>query len=293
MKIETALKRFLIQLEANGRSVHTIEQYRRHVRLFSRWAREVGHCGDLKKISHETLARFLSSPLARTRRDGRPMKATTTNALRSSIKAFFGYLHRAGYIANNPGSLIRRANCGSPPPRVLSHDEAGRLLATLEKAQGFEARRDHALFHLMLATGIRLGSALALQVEDIDQKNGRIHLRSTKGNRQEVVFLEPGIQKHLREYLKKHEFGSLFTTRGGTGLSPRQVQRRFKMWADRAKVTLPLSPHALRHTFGTRIYRSTRDLAVTQLALRHRSIRSTLVYVQADESHLRRVLHMM
>ena len=109
MKIEEALAKFLIQIEADGRSRHTIRQYERHIRLFSHWVREVRPCGDVSKISHEDVALFLSSPLARTRPDGRVKKASSANALRSSLKGFFQYLNRAGYIVQDPGRLIRRA----------------------------------------------------------------------------------------------------------------------------------------------------------------------------------------
>ena len=156
MKILEALDKFLIQLEANGRSDHTIKQYERHIVLFSHWAREVRPCGDVSKISHEDIARFLSSPQARTRPDGGVKKATSVNTLRSSMRCFCSYLHRAGFISLNPGRLIRRASCGTPPPRTLSEDEAKRLMETLASGKGFEARRDHVLFSLMMASGLRI-----------------------------------------------------------------------------------------------------------------------------------------
>ena len=46
MRIDNALDRFLQQLDADGRSIHTINQYRRHVRLLARWAADVGHSGE-------------------------------------------------------------------------------------------------------------------------------------------------------------------------------------------------------------------------------------------------------
>ncbi len=91
--IDDALERFLVQLEANGRSPHTIGQYRRHVRLFGAWRAHVCHSGPVDAISHEDFARFLASPHARTRRDTRAKKATTVNALRSSLRGFSRYLH--------------------------------------------------------------------------------------------------------------------------------------------------------------------------------------------------------
>ena len=59
MTIDDGLARFLVQLEADGRSPHTIKQYGRHIRLFAAWWREVGHSGAIDRISHEDIARFL------------------------------------------------------------------------------------------------------------------------------------------------------------------------------------------------------------------------------------------
>jgi site-specific recombinase XerC len=63
MTIDQALERFLVQLEADGRSPHTIGQYRRHVRALSRWARDAGPRSDrIEDLDHEAIAAFLASP---------------------------------------------------------------------------------------------------------------------------------------------------------------------------------------------------------------------------------------
>ncbi len=160
--IDDALARFLIQLEADGRSPHTTGQYRRHVRLFASWCAHVGHSGAVHAITHEDVARFLASPQARTRRDTGAKKATSMNTQRSSLRGFFKYLHAAGHIPEDPTRLTRRALCGTPPPNGLSEGEETRFLDVLSRGEGSEAERDHALFHLMLATGLRLSSAIAL-----------------------------------------------------------------------------------------------------------------------------------
>ena len=287
MYIEEALSKFLIQLEADGRAASTIAQYDRHVRLFAAWCAQVRHCGDLSEITHEDIARFLSSPQARTRANGGLKKATSVNSLRSSLKAFFGYLHEADYTAHNPGRLIRRAICASPPPRVLSEAETSRLLATLAAGTSKEDRRDHALFNLMLSTGIRLGSAIALDAEDVDLDAGQIHIRTTKGNRPERVFIGKAITKHLGTYLKDLPHGPLFQNAKGQRLSQRQVQRRFHMWSEKAGLPPSVSVHCTRHTFATRLYKKTGDVFLVKEALRHRSITSTLVYAEADQERLR------
>ncbi len=174
MDITTAIDKFLLQLAADGRSPHTIGQYRRHLRLFSTWAADVGLCGRLSAIDHETIARFLTSTLAHTSAHGGQKQASSVNCLRTSVKLFFRHTHRAGYIAEDPGRLIRQAICAPPPPRTLGDGERDRFLAVLADADGDAGRRDHALFHLMLATGIRLSSAVNLDVPDVDLERGKV-----------------------------------------------------------------------------------------------------------------------
>jgi len=291
MKIEEALKKFIIQLEADGRAASTISQYRRHVRLFSHWARDVGHCGDLSAIGHEDAARFLSAPVAKIRADGCAKKATSMNTLRTSLRCFFRYCHGAGYISIDPGRLIRLAICGTSHPRAISEEDAACLMEILAKGEGYEAERDHILFCLMLESGIRLGSAVALNVEDVDLATGVIWLRKTKGNHPEKVYLGKMILQHLSGFLKDRAAdGPLFTAKTGRRLSHRHVQRRFSIWLEKAGITSPVSIHSLRHTFAVRLYHSSRDIFLVQSALLHRSIASTLVYANVDDDHLRRAL---
>ena len=86
MHIEKALERYELQLQADGRSEHTVAQVRRHVRLLTEW---LGGDVALEHVNHEDLARFLTSDVVRLRADGRPRKATSANALRSSLRTFF------------------------------------------------------------------------------------------------------------------------------------------------------------------------------------------------------------
>lgn len=290
MTINEALERFTTQLQADGRSPHTIAQYRRHVRLFAHWCADVGACGDdIGQVGHEAVAEFLAADAATLRPDGERKKATAMNCLRTSLKGFFSYLHRAGYIRQDPSRLVRRAVCSPPPPKCLSPEEQARLMATLAAGGGPEAERDHALFHLMLASGIRLGSAVALDVEDIDLGGREVVLRRTKGDRPERVLLGEEIAAHLGRYLEGRSSGALFTARGKR-VSVRHAQRRFSMWVGKAGITRRVTCHSLRHSFGQRVYDKTKDVLLAKEALRHRSISSTLVYARADRARLRLAL---
>ena len=229
----------------------------------------------MEAVDHEVLARFLSAPEARTRPDKQRKKAGSMNALRSSVKGFFGYLHEAGLVSQNPARLVRRAICGTPPPRCMSEDDQIRLLEAMATGGKAADRRDHAMFHLMLATGIRLGSSIGLDVEDVDLEQSEIMLRVTKGDRVERVFLGASIRDHLRIYISDRLTGPLFRSCGKRRLSRRQAQKRFSSWLDIAGIRKPASTHSLRHSFAAQLYHRTGDILLVKEALRHRSIEST------------------
>ena len=287
MDIEEALSRYMTQLRADGRSEHTAGQYRRHISLLGTWLRENGRGDAIEEIDHETLAAFLASPCARTRPDGKTKRATSTNALRTSLRTFFRYAHEAGYVRSNPARLIRRALCGTPPIRALSEEEQGRLALALEAGKGPVAERDRMLFVLLLGSGIRIGSALALEVGDVDLERGQLALRRTKGDCPVSVPLSRSLRDHLRAYIGERTSGPLFRGANGRAMSSRHVQRRLQLWCGRAGIGHAVRPHDLRHSFAIRIYRKTRDLLLVQQALRHRSIASTTVYARTDDAAVR------
>lgn len=292
MRLTEALDRFSLQLRADGRSAHTIGQYARAIALLERWMVREGRSTDLAAFSPEVLALFLVSRDVRDSARGGAKATVTVNATRTSLRVFFRWLADAGYMPTNPARLVRRAVCSAPPPKALSDLDVQRLLDTLIVAQGPVARRDHLLIHLLLATGVRIGSALALDVSDIDLDAGTLRLRTVKGDRVERVFIGRNIRDHLVGYLaRKPRTGPLIRGPQGERLTKRQAQTRIRTWLERAEVAG--TPHSLRHTFATRLLRRTGDLFLVKAALLHRSIASTAVYLSVSDDRLRAALDSM
>jgi integrase len=202
------------------------------------------------------------------------------------LRTFFGYAHAAGLTTTNPARLIRRARCSPGPPRGLSRDEQDRLLAALAQATGEEAERDRVLFETMLATGVRVGSALALDVGDVNAEAGELYLRSTKGDRPMTVYFNARIGTLLRGLIGDRTEGALFESRHRHRISARQVARRLGFWCREAGIKGPTCPHGLRHTFGQGLYDRTRDPFLVQAALGHRSIASTMAYARTGRVEL-------
>ena len=282
MRLSEALAEYLIQLEADGRSEHTVRQAARHIRALERWAGDP----ELNAVGHELVARFLASPAVREREGGGERMASSANAIRSSLRGFFGFAHAAGHAQVNAARLVRRAKTRGGPPRGPGAADAARLLGALECAESASERRDRVLFTLLLRAGLRLGSALGLDVEDVDLEAGELRLRKVKGGGEDAAILPESVAALLREHIGTRTSGALFLSGQGQRICSRHVRRRLEAWSKRAGIA-PVRPHALRHFFAMRVYERTGDLLITAAALGHRSVSSTQVYARVSASALR------
>jgi integrase/recombinase XerC len=186
------------------------------------------------------------------------------------------------------------------PPRTLTEEEQATLLRVSgEHREGF---RDHLIFSLALGCGLRESEIVALDISDVSADGRRprrtIHLRVFKrggGNadpKAQRVKLPDGtfykLEKYLRD-LPAHAEGPLFVSRNGNRLSMRRVRRMCQLWQQRAGFDHPFSFHHLRHTAISNVQRQEKDIRLTQLFARHRSINTTLIYEHASDEQLARV----
>jgi len=283
MRLSVATKRFDTQLRADGRSERTRQAYLRDLGKLQSWLkRDV----DVSTIVPDTLARFLADG------NGEIGSALTVNRTKTALRVFFRFLADAGYLGENPARLIRSTPTDRRVPSYLSVHEATALLDAITKSDSALAKRDHAMFSLLLGTGIRLGSLVALNVCDVNLTERAVTIKA-KGGREETVFLNPRLCKLLARYIKAvsaTDGTPLFRSRNGGRLGPRQVQLRLKHWLKAAGISKPLSVHCLRHSFATRLYSLTGDLHLVQRALGHRHITTTEIYVKVEDKALRKAL---
>lgn len=177
----------------------------------------------------------------------------------------------------------------SPNTKCLTPQEESQFLETLRKRK--DAERAYMLYDLMLVTGLRISEALSLNVEHATRTKVEIKVKrwTKKGERKDrlkTVYFPKALQEHLKDFLKVKTRrkeptlpGSpLFVSRIGTRLSPRQVQRDFKKWLKESGIESDLSPHALRHTVGTRLLKKLRNPKLVQRYLGHSDVATTLRY---------------
>ena len=265
----------------------TVEAYRRDLAAFVTWAERLGLSspGDVQRT---TIRRYLA--YLATRGFARRTIARRASALRR----YFGWARRVGAIINDPTAGLSAPRGEARLPRVLHPDELRSLLdeSGSPGPEGARDLRDTALLELLYGSGLRVAEAAALDVDDLDQAQGRVRVWG-KGGKQRVVPLSEPAADALRRWLadgrrelatEASPAAALFLNFRGRRMTPRDARRVL----DRRAVA-PTHPHALRHTFATHLLDGGADLRVVQELLGHADLATTQRYTHVSKERLRSV----
>ena len=177
-------------------------------------------------------------------------------------------------------------------PRILTEEETEALLAQPNQRY-FGPHRDYLFMRLMLKAGLRASEATALQPEHLDLMSGKLTVREGKGAKDRTLWVGEEMLDELREWANRRtgEVESsrfLLPTRKGTEVATSHLRRSVKRYARKAdiKEVDRVSPHTLRHTFATRLYRKTSNIRLTQKALGHSDLSTTMIYTYVVDEEL-------
>ena len=223
----------------------------------------------------------------------------------SSLKSFYNYFFRVEKIKTNPAALVRLPKLHDKEIIRLDIDEVAMLLDEVEQGESLTDRqkayhdrtkvRDLALLTLLLGTGIRVSECVGLDIQDVDFKNGGIHIHR-KGGKEVTVYFGAEVEDALNDYLAERqridpEPGSenaLFLSMQRKRTNVRSVENLVKKYA---KIVTPLkkiTPHKLRSTYGTNLYRETGDIYLVADVLGHSDVNTTKKHYAALEDERRR-----
>jgi site-specific recombinase XerD len=148
------------------------------------------------------------------------------------------------------------------------------------------------LLSLMLDTGLRLSEAIHLRWKDIDLNSGKVMVRQGKGAKDRTLWTGEHNLAALVAWRDRQasECGGspqiVFTTKKGDKLDPRYIQRMVKRYAVKAGIEKDITPHTLRHSFATDLYRETTNIRLTQKALGHANLATTQIYTHIVDEEL-------
>lgn len=213
--------------------------------------------------------------------------ASVGNAI-AGLKVFSRWLVAEDHLRVDPIARLRKPRAQPPLILPLSGEQSLALLAAAPRPL-------RGLLALLLDTGLRIGEAVALEVDDV--RLGFVRVRHAKGGRERLVPYGREMDATLRRYLTRDRpraapgwESTLFLTRSGRPWTPASVRRAMKRLGEQLGIDdVRVSPHTLRHTFARDyLVNGAGELALQQ-ALGHRDLAMVRRYVTLAESDLRAI----
>jgi site-specific recombinase XerD len=223
----------------------------------------------------------------------------------AALRTFYNYFYKKELIEKNPAQLVTMPKVHEKSIIRLDVDEVASLLDEVEqgtkltkKQQQFHAKtkvRDLAILTLMLGTGIRVSECVGLDIDDVDFKNGGIKIKR-KGGNEVVIYFGEEVEIALLNYLEERELiipetgsqNALFLSLQNKRIGVRSVENLVKKYSKLVTQLKKITPHKLRSTYGTSLYRETGDIYLVADVLGHKDVNTTKKHYAAIEDERRR-----
>ena len=227
----------------------------------------------------------------------------------SSIRSMFKYFYNKDKLKENVASKVATPKLHDKAIIRLDDDEVDVMLDVVEREKKFgnEFRdkynlntrdRDIAIVTLMLGTGIRVSECVGLNVDDVDLKNLAFRVTRKGGNVTVLYFSEevrdaielylPWRQERLLKAGLYSDVDALFISLQNRRITVRAVENLVKKYSATANPLKGVSPHKLRSTYGTKLYRETKDIYMVAEVLGHRDVNTTKKHYAAIDEDIKR-----
>ena len=223
----------------------------------------------------------------------------------ASLKSFYNYFFRNGRSQTNPAALVKLPKLHEKEIIRLEIDEVARLLDLVEDGQELTERqkayhektkiRDLALMTLLLGTGIRVSECIGLNLNDVDFNVDGIRIHR-KGGKEVIIYFGDEVEQALRAYLEERKKmipapgneEALFLSMQKKRMNVRSVENLVKKYSRIVTPLKKITPHKLRSTYGTNLYRETGDIYLVADVLGHADVNTTKKHYAALEDERRR-----
>lgn len=218
-----------------------------------------------------------------------------------TLKCFYDYLLNENMISISPFAKLKfKFKQEQKLPKTLSVNEIAKLLncfnidtSSLSAFAKREFNRDCALIDLLICTGIRIGEAAAITLDDIIISEHTLLVHG-KGRKQRLIYISSPItwgRLHtLFKERKKSTGDYLFVNRYGCPLTIHGIEDIYCKYKNKAQINPKSTPHYLRHTFATNLLANGADLRSVQEILGHASVATTQIYTEVTTNRKKQVL---
>ncbi len=229
------------------------------------------------------------------------LKDTSIRRKIITLKNFYTFLLDNEIIASSPFRKLKfRFKQERKLPKTLPVSDIHKILkcfdidiSSYSMFAQKEYTRDAALIDLLISTGIRIGEAVTITLDDIiiSEKTLLIH---GKGRKQRLIYISSSITwnriKTLIKERTKSNNNYLFVNRYGQQITIHGVEDIYKKYTKMAQITTKSTPHYLRHTFATNLLANGADLRSVQEILGHASVATTQIYTEVTTARKKQIL---
>jgi site-specific recombinase XerD len=293
-QIEKEISEFSEYLCSFGRlKENTITPRIRMVKLFLYC--QYGETGfDRALVTADVVRRHVSETMSYT-------TPSTKAGFSVCIRSYARFLETKGYSGNMKAILripLRGSALKSSLPKCMS-DEDYSVLLDVASSEGSRSERDRAIILLMGNLGLRNCDVASLTLDDVDWKNGVLHVRNSKSITDRVIPLDSETGSALEAYVTvtrsciKTNTRVLFLPAGkevpGEAMSYQQIRQRVKHLAAKAGLTNYCGTHSLRRAVATNMTNNNVPIKTIADILGHESVSTTMGYLRVNIASLRQV----
>ncbi len=260
---------------------------------------------DINELQSRNIENYLSY-LSYYENNDKMVKNTERGKARklASVRSFFKYLFNHDMISSNVASKIETPKLHNKEIIRLEKDEVERMLNAVQSPTTFTQRqktynkntqeRDNAIVTLFLGTGIRISELVGLNIEDFDFSQNAFKV-TRKGGNQAILYFSMEVTEALQNWLRKRETlkldpneNAMFVSLQNKRICVRAVENLVKKFAKEGSPLKKISPHKLRSTFGTNLYRETKDIYIVADVLGHKDVNTTRKHYAAINEDMRK-----
>ena len=267
-------------------SEHTVNAYLTDVSQFNEFCESNNAL--INSVSHELLRQWIVYMIEND------VASTTVNRKISSIKTYYKFLFRDGFVTQNPTLKLSLIKKKKTLPNFVEKDNINFLFDSVEFTDDYVGTRDKLILCVFYNTGMRRSELINITIDDIDLYKKTIKVLG-KRNKERLIPLSDNLLNSITDYInirvdlykKDNEF--LFLTEKGKQLYPKAVYRIVNKYLNYVTNIDKKSPHVLRHTFATHMLNNGADLNAIKELLGHSNLSATQIYTHNTFEKLKKV----
>ena len=224
------------------------------------------------------------------------ISAVSVNRKLSSLKSFFKFLTKQGFVSVNPLRFVTGPKTKKPLPSFVKDGDMESLLDGHGFNEDFEGVRNRLILEMLYDTGMRRSELVNLRDVDVDYNDMKIRVTG-KRNKQRLIPFAEKLKDLMLAYInvRNDEVGvgceSFFVRKNGKSLSPEILYTIVKKNLSEIPTLVKCSPHVLRHSFATSMLNNGAELSAVKELLGHSSLSSTRIYTHTTFEELKKVYH--